>query len=65
MKTVLLLNGKEARVLKIAYQYGRETWRIEYEAKESEIGKRGCIAEQDDYRFTEVEKPTYRRYENG
>ncbi len=64
-KTVLLLNGKERVVKKTHYQYGRDTCRIEYECPESETGSRGCIAEQDDYRFTEVEKPTYRKYDNG
>ena len=59
MKTILLLNGTEAKVVKVWYQYGRTTWRVEF------AGLKGCIAEIDGERFVEVEKPQTRRYENG
>jgi hypothetical protein len=64
-RTVLLMSGREAKVLDVAYQYGRTTWRIAYEEPKSELGKRGCIAEWMPDRFEEVEKPTPIRYTNG
>ena len=55
-KTVRLLNGTDAKVVKVNYQMGRNIWRIEYE------GRKGCLAERFPETFEEVIPKSYKEH---
>ena len=58
-KVVRLLSGKDAKVVKVNYQMGRNIWRIEYE------GRKGCLAEIFHDRFEEVIPKSYKEQDRG
>ena len=54
--TLLLIGGREVKVVKVCYPYGKGQWRVTYEHGPNH--PKGCIAELWPGRWQEVEPLT-------